>query len=127
MEYEDNYVSLAEFRNEHEAVTWIREDPEYSEEFDQGKLVITEYNDESAELNALIDLLEDFSPGSDASFAVNEDYLENYAQEEAESLDGITDKSFFWQFIDWEEAAQALTQDMQSTEFRGSNYWIVMR
>jgi hypothetical protein len=91
------------------------------------RLIAVEYAEESDELEALRDLLADFSACSNSSFMVHESYMEDYAQEEAESLDGISPESFTWQFVRWDDAADALKMDMQSTVFRGSTYWIVSR
>jgi hypothetical protein len=119
-----DYVSLAEFRNLQEADEWIKNQPPAPEGDYYGTPV--EYDDESAELGSLHELLVDM-PGSDASFAVHEDYMEEYAQEEACSLDNVTSESLVYQYVDWDGVADSLKLDMQYTEFRGNDYWIVCR
>ena len=80
------------------------------------------YGDAEEELAHLTDLLSDF--GEYVRYAVNDDYMTDYAQEEVESIDNITPESIVYSFVDWAALADQLKIDMQSIEFRGSTYWM---
>lgn len=55
---------------------------------------------------------------------VHEDYFEDYAQEFAEDI-GAIDRNAQWplQYIDWEEAADALKMDYSEVDFDGQAYY----
>lgn len=121
---DEHYTSIASFRNESEAHAWIiTEAPADQRE----KLTVSEYDDEAAELNALHDLVSDFHDGSadpETAFAVNEDYMTSYAQEQGDSLAGIGEDSFLFPYVDWEQLGKDLRGDMFYTAYRGTTYYI---
>lgn len=55
---------------------------------------------------------------------VRDDHFEEFAQEEAESLDLIkSDSRWPYTCIDWKQAAKELQQDYSSVEYDGITYW----
>lgn len=56
---------------------------------------------------------------------IRDDYFEDFAREEAESL-GLIKDEIGWPYdcIDWQEAAEQLQQDYSSVDFDGVTYWV---
>lgn len=82
--------------------------------------------DELDMLRKLQDETEGYSGDSwrDGVFFIAADDFEDYARELAEDI-GAIDRNADWplSYIDWEAAADALTQDYTSCEIAGRDYW----
>lgn len=98
-----------------------------------GRCPVEYEHEEREELKRLTALLEDLKGnGGDEEWRdawyplilVRDSYFEDFAREEAESLDLIkSDACWPYTCIDWEQAAEDLKQDYTTTEFDGVTYW----
>jgi hypothetical protein len=88
---------------------------------------------QSEELHRLTTLLEDLAGnGGDEEWRgawhplmlVRDSYFEDFAREEAESLDLVkSDARWPYTCIDWEQAARELQMDYRTVDFDGVTYW----
>jgi hypothetical protein len=60
----------------------------------------------------------------DRATAIHESYLEEFVQEEAADIEGISPDSHLFGYVRWSDLARARTIDMSPATFRGSEYWI---
>jgi hypothetical protein len=97
---------------------------------EQDENLSPENGDELNDLEELIDATRGY--GGDEQFEgdwfpvvfVRERYFEDFAREEAESLDLIkSDTQWPYTCIDWKKAAYELRQDYSSLEWAGYTYW----
>ena len=107
------------------------ESEEAEDERDELNEKIAEKRDELAELEEELKPLQEFRDQVShpdwphGLTLVHEDYWENFAREEAESLYGSELREAVWPFtcIDWERAAEELQSDYSQAEFDGVTFY----
>lgn len=90
----------------------------------------SENSEELKELESLLDELQGYGGNHQwrgnwyPHILIADSYFEEFAQEEAESLD-LIDANASWPYtcIDWKQAAEELQQDYSSVEFDGDTYY----
>lgn len=75
-------------------------------------------------LKALESEAEGYSDWRHGAQLINDSYLETYARNLAEELHSVSDSSWPFNCIDWEQAANELKQDYTAVDFDGVTYWI---
>ena len=104
-----------------ELTDWLNE---FSGEFD-----IDAYEDDVKELEALntfIDKCSNYGDFDHGTSVIADDYFKTYAQDLANDIGAIDQRSTDWpcNHIDWDAAADDLKHDYMSIDFNDETYWI---
>jgi DNA repair exonuclease SbcCD ATPase subunit len=130
-EREDLQNELEELQNNLEAIATDDEEiQDCKAQIEAAKKALTDWDDSSEgeelkALKALADQCEGYGDWEHGAQLVRDDYFEDFAREEAESLDLIKeDMRWPYACIDWKQAAEELQQDYTSVDWDGVTYWV---
>jgi chromosome segregation ATPase len=81
-------------------------------------------DDEQTELEELDNLESEISDWQHGESMIPEDEFEDYARQFAEDIGGTKDDVWPYTCIDWEKAAEELSQDYSTVSYQGTDYYV---